>query len=78
MRSGGSDITWMGDFLVEPAWMPGDALIARTSVQCERLTCTFDASASLGLVTGYSWSFGDGTTASGVTVSHSYAEGGQL
>ena len=54
MRPGGDDITWMGDFLVEPAWMPGDApipppgdaLIARMSVECERLTCTFDASGS--------------------------------
>jgi TolB protein len=84
MRPGGDEITWIGDFLVEPAWMPGDApiappgdaLTARMSVQCERLTCSFDASASLGLVTGYSWNFGDGTAASGVTVSHSYAEGG--
>jgi TolB protein len=76
MRAGGYDIWWTGDFAVEPAWMPGDALIVRMSVRCERLTCTFDASGSLGLVSGYSWSFGDGTTASGVTVSHSYAEGG--
>ena len=76
MRAGGYDISWVGDFAVEPAWMPGGVLIPRMSVWCERLTCNFDATGSLGPATAYSWSFGDGATASGATVSHTYAEGG--
>lgn len=35
---------------------------------------TFDGSPSLGAVTSYSWDFGDGTTASGISPSHTYAE----
>ena len=78
MRVGDSEAGWAGDFKVEPAWMPlaRGVLIARMSVWCERLTCTFSASGSLGLASAYSWSFGDGGTASGVTVTHTYAEGG--
>jgi PKD repeat protein len=36
----------------------------------------FDGSASTGAIVSYSWSFGDGTTASGLTPSHSYASAG--
>ena len=42
-------------------------------------TVTFDASASSdtdGTVQGYDWDFGDGTTATGETVSHSYGSSG--
>ena len=77
MSAGGDDVSWVGDFMVEPAWMPGDVLIARMSFWCDRLTCHFDATASLGPATASSWSFGDGGTASGMSVSHSYAEGGR-
>ncbi|GAB4193881.1 MAG: hypothetical protein Tsb002_24810 [Wenzhouxiangellaceae bacterium] len=46
---------------------------------CNNLTCNFDASGSSdsdGSITGYSWSFGDGASGSGVTTSHTYATGG--
>ncbi len=42
-------------------------------------TTTFDASQSYmtdGKITGYQWDFGDGETASGVSVSHRYAKAG--
>ncbi|SEL20596.1 PKD domain-containing protein [Blastococcus sp. DSM 46786] len=43
------------------------------------LTVSVDGSASVdadGSVTGYAWDFGDGSTGSGATVSHAYAEAG--
>ena len=48
------------------------------SFSCSGLTCSFDGSgswASDGIV-GYRWNFGDGTSASGMTASHSYAAKG--
>src|SRR5438105_1693603 len=46
--------------------------IASFTQSCFGLTCSFDASASTD-ATSYSWNFGDGTTASGVTTSHRFA-----
>ncbi len=40
------------------------------------LSVTFDASRSSGDIVEYLWVFGDGATASGLTVSHTYAERG--
>ncbi|UCC26044.1 MAG: S8 family serine peptidase [Gemmatimonadales bacterium] len=42
---------------------------------CSALTCTFNGAASWdpdGEITSYDWSFGDGATASGVSVTHTY------
>ncbi len=46
---------------------------------CSGLTCQFDGSGSSdpdGTITSYAWVFGDGTTGSGATVSHTYTAGG--
>jgi PKD repeat protein len=45
---------------------------------CTLLSCSFNASASTGPsggITSYAWDFGDGSTGTGVTTSHSYAAG---
>ena len=68
-----------------PAWNPAATdspipinaqPIASFTSACTGLTCSFDGSGSSdpdGTITNYAWNFGDGTTGSGVTVSHTYA-----
>lgn len=51
---------------------PPPSSVAAYTYTCSGLTCSFNASSSTG-ATGYSWNFGDGTTGSGVTTSHSFA-----
>src|SRR5262249_52329932 len=56
--------------------LPPDASF---SFACNLLTCSFDGSSSFdsdGNIVSYSWNFGDGNTASGRTISHTYATGG--
>ena len=53
--------------------------IASFTHACTGLTCTFDGSGSTdldGTIASYGWAFGDGTTGSGVTISHTYAAAG--
>lgn len=55
------------------------APVAAYTVSCDSLTCTFDASASGdadGPLAGYAWAFGDGSTGSGVSVSHTFPSTG--
>jgi PKD repeat protein len=58
------------------AGRPPTASFTRT---CSELTCAFDASGSTapgGLITGYAWTFGDGSTGTGVSPSHTFAAAG--
>jgi serine protease len=61
-----------GDPPVEP---PADPLLASFSYSCSATNCGFDASASTGAST-WAWSFGDGTSGTGVQPSHSYSSPG--
>jgi PKD repeat protein len=52
---------------------------ASFTYSCMNLSCNFDGSGSSdsdGSITSYDWEFGDGTTASGQTVSHTYDSDG--
>ena len=52
---------------------------ASFSVNCQDLTCTFDASDSSdsdGTIADYAWDFGDGTLGSGESTPHSYSQPG--
>ncbi|TFD56802.1 PKD domain-containing protein [Cryobacterium suzukii] len=73
-NSGASTVTTRTVIATDP---PANALpTAAFSYQATPLTVAMDASTSAdsdGTITGYSWDFGDGSTGSGVTSSHSYA-----
>lgn len=57
---------------------PNQPPVASFTFACTNLACSFDGSGSTDDkgIAGYSWNFGDGATASGVTASHTYAATG--
>lgn len=58
---------------------PNEPPTASFTYSCTELDCTFDGSASTdsdGTIESYSWTFGDGNSASGAVVSHTYANDG--
>ncbi len=59
---------------------PNVAPVASFTVSCPQLTCTVDGSASSdtapGTVASYAWDFGDGTTGTGVSTTHTYTSAG--
>lgn len=55
--------------------------VAAFTTQCTGLTCHFDGSGSSdadGTVDSYTWDFGDGASATGAIVDHTYAAGGPV
>jgi len=53
---------------------------ASFTLSCQGLTCSFNGSGSTdpdGSIAGYQWTFGDGTTGTGATPTHTYANAGQ-
>jgi PKD repeat protein len=67
-----------GHYLAASGFVNQPPVAAFTS-SCTDLSCSFNGSSSSdpgGSVTGYDWDFGDGTTGTGVTPSHTYATGG--
>ena len=81
LHSDGTSVQLVVGGATDAAWVQSFAGVAASfGIYCSdtTLTCSFDASSSLGSITDYAWSFGDGTTGSGEVVSHTYLDGGDL
>lgn len=65
--------------LDQAAPLPNDPPSASATASCTDLTCRFDGSGSTdpdGTIVDHGWVFGDGTSASGAVVNHTYAAAG--
>jgi PKD repeat protein len=71
---------WTVVLVPDPDSDPNVAPVASFTASCPQLTCTLDASASTdtapGTVASYAWNFGDGSTGTGVTTTHTYDSAG--
>ena len=71
---------WTVVLAPDPQSDPNVAPVASFTAACPQLTCTVDASASTdtapGTVDSYAWDFGDGSSGTGVTATHTYASAG--
>lgn len=78
MRAAGG--TFADTFTLGPPTTPSNqSPVASFTASCTLLACSTDATASSdpdGTIASYAWAFGDSSTASGVTASHSYAAAG--
>ncbi|HEY4672274.1 MAG TPA: S8 family serine peptidase [Gemmatimonadaceae bacterium] len=76
VKSGGTGspnrLLYTGSEAAPPPPPPPTNSVASFTGSCSGRTCSFNASSSTG-ATSYSWAFGDGTSATGVTTSHRYA-----
>ncbi|MEO8561442.1 MAG: PKD domain-containing protein [bacterium] len=65
------------NLLLYTGFLLSQAPVARFTPTCNALACSFDASASTALATAtYGWTFGDNTTGTGKTTSHTYGAAG--
>ncbi|MDX6299860.1 MAG: hypothetical protein QOF53_1074 [Nocardioidaceae bacterium] len=65
--------------LVSTGPVANRAPTAKLSVSCKQLVCSVNGSGSVdpdGTISSYSWTFGDGGTATGSTASHTYGQPG--
>ena len=71
---------WTVVLTPDPDSDPNVAPVASFTATCPQLTCTLDASASTdtapGTIASYAWNFGDGSTGTGVTTTHTYDSAG--
>ena len=71
---------WTVVLQADQTTQPNVAPVASFTVSCPQATCTVDASGSSdtapGTIASYAWDFGDGTTGTGVSTTHTYTSGG--
>ncbi len=77
---GASGGTYTDSFTIRPAGpAPNAAPVARFTGQCTALQCSFDGATSTdsdGSIASYNWSFGDGSSGTGVNTNKTYGASG--